>query len=72
MSIAEKELFGFLGRNGAGKSTFINVLTGNVNKTEGSFNLLGYTDKDINTAKKEIGVMPDVANLYGDMTAVQF
>lgn len=72
IQVKEQEIFGFLGKNGAGKSTFINILTGNVRKTSGSFNLLNYSDKNIEKAKKEIGVMPDVSNLYSDMTSIQF
>lgn len=72
LSVKEKELFGFLGRNGAGKSTLINILTGTVNKTEGDFKLLNYDSKEINKSKLQIGVMPDVSNLYENMTGFQF
>lgn len=72
LTVKDRELFGFLGRNGAGKSTFINILTGTINKTDGIFKILNYDEKNINKAKKEFGVMPDVSNLYSNMTAMEF
>lgn len=41
LKVEEGEVFGFLGRNGAGKSTFINILTGILRPTSGSFSILG-------------------------------
>lgn len=64
------ELFGFLGKNGAGKSTTINMLTGIVHPTEGSFHILGENHARINEIKSKVGVMPDAANYYYDMTAL--
>lgn len=64
------DLFGFLGKNGAGKSTTINMLTGIVRPTEGSFHMLGKNHDRINEIKSKIGVMPDAANYYYDMTAL--
>ncbi|WP_071458874.1 ABC transporter ATP-binding protein [Bacillus massilinigeriensis] len=69
LTVEQGEIFGFLGRNGAGKSTFINMLTGIIHPTSGSFSLLGMEGGD-NMAKKYIGVMPDYANLYGSLTAM--
>lgn len=64
------EVFGFLGRNGAGKSTFINMLTGIIRPTSGSFSLLG-VDGPNERMKKHIGVMPDYSTLFDSMSAMQ-
>ncbi|WML42620.1 ABC transporter ATP-binding protein [Neobacillus sp. PS3-40] len=66
------EIFGLLGRNGAGKSTFIHTLTGITNKTAGNFKILGFSDKQIDQIKQKIGVMPDTSNLYQHMRAIDF
>ena len=63
------EIFGFLGRNGAGKSTFINMLTGIIRPTSGEYALLGVQGPS-EEVKKRIGVMPDYTTFYGSMNAV--
>ncbi|MFS0765563.1 ABC transporter ATP-binding protein [Peribacillus sp. 1P06PB] len=69
--IVEKgEIFGFLGRNGAGKSTFINMLTGIIQPNYGTYSLLGVKGSN-DQVKKRIGVMPDYSTLYGSLTAVE-
>ena len=64
------EIFGFLGRNGAGKSTFINMLTGIITPTRGTFSLLEHKCPS-DHLKKRIGVMPDYTTLYSGMTALE-
>lgn len=66
------DFFGLLGRNGAGKSTLINILVGLYNFNEGVCQILGHDAKELDRVKKEIGVMPDVANLYSEMNAYEF
>jgi ABC-2 type transport system ATP-binding protein len=70
LSIHKGEIFGFLGRNGAGKSTFINMLTGIIHPTSGEFSLLGeQVPNDI--VKQRIGVMPDYVTFYSSLTPVK-
>lgn len=68
--VEQGEIFGFLGRNGAGKSTFINMLTGIIQSTSGTYSLLGVKGPN-DQVKKRIGVMPDYSTLYGSLTAVE-
>jgi len=64
------EIFGFLGPNGAGKTTTQRILTGVIPPTSGKASVLGY---DIKTeafyAKSQIGVVPEMANVYIDLSA---
>ncbi len=57
-SVEEGELFGYLGENGAGKSTTINMLCSLLPKSSGNAKVCGYTlgenDKEI---RKHIGVV---------------
>ncbi|PIC85280.1 ABC transporter ATP-binding protein [Sporosarcina sp. P20a] len=69
LHIKKGELYGFLGRNGAGKSTFINMLTGIIQPTTGEISLL--ESKNTNTILKRIGVLPDYTTFYESMTALQ-
>lgn len=72
MDIYPGEIFGFVGHNGAGKSTLIHALTGITHASSGAFEILGFRDDQIDDAKKEIGVMPDVSNLYENMKGISF
>lgn len=69
LRVKKGELYGFLGRNGAGKSTFINMLTGIILPTEGKVSLLGLENSG--TSLNRIGVLPDYTAFYNSMTALQ-
>ncbi len=57
-NVKKSEFFAFLGVNGAGKSTTISIICGQLNKNSGDVKVLGY-DLDKNSAeiKKNIGVV---------------
>ncbi len=56
--VKEGELFAFLGVNGAGKSTTINVLSGMLKKDSGSIEIAGYDlDKNAMQIKSQLGVV---------------
>lgn len=63
------EIFGFLGANGAGKSTTIRMLCGLLQSTQGTARVGGF---DINTqserVKENIGYMSQRFSLYEDLT----
>ncbi len=57
-SVKKGELFAFLGVNGAGKSTTINIICGQLLKDCGSVTVAGYDlDKDMALVKSELGVV---------------
>ena len=64
LEVKQGEIFGLLGTNGAGKTTFINILGGLVTKTSGKVNLWGF-DLDINPrqVRASIGIVPQEVNL---------
>lgn len=58
LSVREGELFAFLGINGAGKSTTINIMCGQLSKDSGEIIIDGYNlDKSIDLVKNEIGIV---------------
>lgn len=72
-SIKEGEIVGFLGRNGAGKSTTMNMITGFIEPTEGTIVIGGYdVDKRPKKVKEMIGYMPEGTPLYSDLTVKEF
>jgi len=71
-SVKRGEIFGFLGANGAGKSTTIRMMCGILQPTSGTASIGGY---DINTqtdnVKLNIGYMSQRFSLYDDLTVEQ-
>lgn len=58
LSVREGELFAFLGINGAGKSTTINIMCGQLSKDSGEIIIDGYNlDNRIDSVKNEIGIV---------------
>ena len=61
-TIAENEIFGLLGPSGAGKTTIINILTGQIKKTDGEATVFGTeTDNFTDTIYTSIGMVLDNA-----------
>lgn len=56
--VKEGELFAFLGVNGAGKSTTINIICGQLKKDSGSVQICGTDlDRDADSVKRNLGVV---------------
>lgn len=66
LNVQRGEIFGFLGRNGAGKSTFINMLTGIIRPTSGEIRMFG-SDSPTEEWKRRIGVLPDYSTFYDSL-----
>jgi ABC-2 type transport system ATP-binding protein len=71
-TVKRGEIFGFLGANGAGKTTAMHMLTGLNQPTSGTGRVAGY---DIRTEheqiKKHIGYMSQRFSLYEDLTVAE-
>ncbi len=73
LEINEGEIVGFLGRNGAGKSTTMNMITGFIEPTEGTITIGGFDiDLKPKKAKALIGYMPEGVPLYTELTVKEF
>ncbi len=68
-----KGVYGILGANGAGKSTFLNLITDNIERTSG---MILYEGKDIlsygRRFRKKVGYTPQLQGMYEDFSAGQF
>ncbi len=68
-NVKKGEVFGFLGANGAGKSTTIRMLCGILSPTSGDALVGGYSImNEADKVKKNIGYMSQRFSLYNDLT----
>lgn len=71
-SVRRGEIFGFLGANGAGKTTAMHMLTGLNKPTGGTGAVAGFEiGRQSEEIKKHIGYMSQRFSLYEDMTVAQ-
>jgi len=67
--VAKGEIFGFLGANGAGKTTAMRMLCGLLTPTSGTGTVAGFDIyKESNSIKRNIGYMSQKFSLYEDLT----
>jgi len=74
MTIPRGSLFCLLGRNGAGKSTALQILMGLVNPTIGEVFLegIGLRNRSVHEVRRRVGFMAEDPSLYGHLTAREF
>lgn len=71
-SVKSGAIFGFLGANGAGKSTTIKMLCGMLEPTSGDALVGGYSiNKESDNVKKNIGYMSQRFSLYNDLSVIE-
>ncbi len=75
LQVERGTLYGFLGHNGAGKSTTIKMLTGLLAPSGGEMRVLGFdmrNEQQSLQAKKRIGVIPENLALFENLTAQEY
>lgn len=71
-SVHRGEIFGFLGANGAGKTTAMRILCGLSRPTGGYGTIMGYDmNNDSELIKQHIGYMSQKFALYNDLTVIE-
>jgi len=73
LEIPRGQIIGYIGTNGAGKSTTIKIMLGILEGYEGKVEILG---QDISNGsveyKKKIGYVPELADIYENLTAYEY
>jgi ABC-2 type transport system ATP-binding protein len=70
--VRQGEIFGFVGANGAGKTTAMRILCGLSHPTSGTAMVAGYdVYKEAEKIKKNIGYMSQKFSLYEDLTVME-
>ena len=68
MTVRQGEIYGFIGRNGSGKSTTMKLLCGLANPTEGEVRLFGQPVTS-EAARRRVGALVESTGMYGDCSA---
>ena len=72
-TLSKGEVLGFLGQNGAGKSTTMRMIAGVLEPDAGDAMILGHSITQARReAQRHIGYLPEGAPLYRDMTPTTF
>lgn len=70
LRVEQGSIYGFIGRNGAGKSTTLKMVSGLASPTQGEVRLFGKPVSDP-VVRRRLGVLIESAGLYPNMTARQ-
>lgn len=72
IAIRRGSIYGLVGNNGAGKTTFLKILAGQIYPTEGSFVMLGADSKEnLGAVRKRTGAIIENPGFYPKLTAKQ-
>lgn len=69
MNVARGDIYGFIGRNGAGKTTAMKLILGLLNATEGEIELFG--GEPLEKARGRIGSLIEAPGIYKNCTAYE-
>lgn len=71
MRVPKGAIYGFIGKNGTGKTTLIRLICGLQTPTSGEYCLYGIDsrDKEIGAARRQMGAVVESPAIYADMTA---
>ncbi|MCR4596459.1 MAG: ABC transporter ATP-binding protein [Lachnospiraceae bacterium] len=73
LTVESGDIYGFIGHNGAGKSTTIRAVVGVLDFTEGEILIDGHSVKDEEMECKRItAYIPDNPDLYENLTGIQY
>lgn len=71
-SVNSGEIIGYIGSNGAGKTTTIKIILGLIDDYQGDVFIFGEKVKGQSEYKKRIGYVPEVSDMYDNLTAQEY
>ncbi len=69
LTVYKNDIYGLIGRNGAGKTTIMKVVTGLAYKSSGEYSLFEKTGASVEKEKNRIGCLIENPTFFGNMTA---
>ena len=71
MTVFRGDIYGLIGRNGAGKTTIMKIVTGLTEKSGGSFELFSKKGESLGNERRRIGCLIENPAFFGGLTAYQ-
>ncbi len=71
MEVHRGDIYGLIGRNGAGKTTMMKIICGLTNPTSGEFEIFGKSGTEVEKERSRIGCLIENPAFFGYMTAYQ-
>lgn len=72
LKVQRGEIIGYIGANGAGKSTTVKLILGLIGDYEGEIRIFGEDIKDSVDYKSKIGYVPESAEIYENLTGREY
>ena len=69
LHIKKGAIYGFIGRNGAGKTTCLKMISGLARPTAGEIEMFGCKGKELERIRSRVGCLIEAPGLYGNMNA---
>ena len=69
LHVKKGSIYGFIGRNGAGKTTFLKMISGLSQPTSGEIEMFGYKNAQLKNVRSRISCLIESPGLYGNMSA---
>lgn len=71
MTVYGGDIYGLIGRNGAGKTTIMKIITGLTEKSDGEFEIFSKSGDSAQNEKRRIGCLIENPAFFGGLTAYQ-
>lgn len=71
LQVQERDIFGLVGPDGAGKTTLMRMICGLIRPDQGQLFLRGLSLEHLEQARSNLGYMPQRFSLYGDLTVME-
>ena len=69
--VRQGDIYGLIGRNGAGKTTILKIISGLAAPTSGSFSIFGESGKYTSQCMSRIGTLIETPGIYPNMSATE-
>ncbi len=69
LHVKKGAIYGFIGRNGEGKTTFLKMVSGLSQPTSGEIEMFGYKNEELKHVRSRISCLIEAPGIYGNMSA---